>query len=400
MRTDVHTPSRIIPSDYEYVGVWTMNIQGLGDAEFILREREAIRAHMTRTAGDYAHVDTTGSCQVCGNVQAIYLALFWHRPTNTYVRVGFDCTSKLEMSGDERAFNLFRKNVQNAREAQAGKRKAIAILGDNGLSAAWDIFTAEFPKHLEDCKAAGVNSFGDDNGVENPCTCDREVRCREFDAFPERTIRDIVGKLVKYGSVSEKQMGFIATLLKQITDRPIVEAQRQAEKDAAGPVPTGRVQMTGTVLMVKEYDKPRFSYHDSDTVTKVLIRLENGSKVMGARFENIEKGETVTFTATVEASKDDPKFGFFKRASLPKPELTAAEKKVKDAYNKLHRAIKKAGFETTAWEAEKNGHLENYEARITMETLANQLYRWDSATGTTKWVVEEATPGVADLAVK
>ena len=316
MRTDIHTPSRIIPDDYQEVGVWTMNISGIGDCEFIRRERQRIREHMERTQGDYAHVETSGSCQVCGNVQAIYLVLFHHAPSNTYIRVGMDCSQKLGMGGSINEWNVFRKNVQHAREAQAGKRKAICILADAGNSAAWDIYIAPAATHMEGCKTAGRNQFGDDNGTENVCICEFEKRWKESRRYEEVTITDIVSKLVKYGSISEKAMSFISSLLKKIDNRPIVEAQRQAEKDAAGPVPVGRVKMTGTVLSMKEVERRSYHYGDSGVSTKVLIKLENGSKVYGNRFANVEKGQTITFTASVEASKDDPKFGFFKRAKV------------------------------------------------------------------------------------
>ena len=121
---------------------------------------------------------------------------------------------------------------------------------------------------------------------------------------------------MKYGSISEKQSQFVASLLRKIVERPIVEAQRQAENDAAGPVPSGRVKMTGTVLSVKEVERQSYYRGDDGVDTKVLINLENGSKVYGNRFGNVEKGQTITFTATVKASDKDTKFGFFKRAKL------------------------------------------------------------------------------------
>lgn len=314
-RTDIHRPSSIIPEDYQYVGVWTMNIQGIGDAQFILREREIIRKHMEQTKGEYAHVETTGSCQVCGNVQAIYLSLHYHAKSNTYLRVGFDCEAKLGLSSEDH--NLFRRNVANAREAQAGKRKAIAILSEAGLIAAWDIYTAKWESHLEGCAGGVLNSWGETAEMHGtPCTCDSNKRWSVFNAWEERTIRDIVGKLVKYGSISEKQAQFVASLLHKIDQRPIVEAQRQAEKDAAGPVPTGRVTVKGIVLSLKEVDRAPRYYGDPGVDTKVLIKLENGSKVYGNRFANVEKGQTVEFIATIQASKDDVKFGFFKRATL------------------------------------------------------------------------------------
>lgn len=321
MRTDIHRPSEINPADYEYVAVWTMNIQGFGEAEFMLRERELVRQHMTQTGGQYAHVDTTGNCQICGNVQAIFLALFWHRPTNEYIRVGFDCTAKLDLPHAAGDFNVFRKNVANAREAQAGKRKAIAVLSDLNLMPAWEIFTATYPQHLETCAASGRDQYGDDNGVTHSCTCDLNLRVRAFNQFEEFTIRDIVGKLVRYGSISDKQAEFVGKLLGKIIERPIIAAQRQAEKDAAGPVPTGRVTVTGEVVGMKTVEGPRFSYHDSGLQTKLIIKLENGSKVYGNRFESLEKGDKVKFTASIEPSKDDPKFGFYKRPVVYVPKV-------------------------------------------------------------------------------
>lgn len=282
IRTDIHRPSEIIAADYSYVAVWTMNIQDLGDAEFILREREIAKSHMARTGGQLQHFGN-GSCSVCGNVLAIYLVLFYHAKTNTYITVGVDCAAKLDMGFDADAMKLFKRNVSNAREAQAGKRKAIAILSDLNLIDAWEI-------------------------SENYDT--------DTAKYEELTIRDIVCKLVKYGSISEKQSAFVAKLLTKIQQRPIIEAQRQAEREAAGPVPVGRVRMEGEVLSVKTVERNTYYYGDSGLDTKVLIKLANGSKVYGNRFANIERGDKIVFVATVEASKDDVKFGFFKRAKI------------------------------------------------------------------------------------
>lgn len=344
MRTDVHSPSNIIPSDYEYVAVWTMNIQGIGDSLFMLRERELVHAHMERTNGTYAHVETSGSCQVCGNVQAIFLALFHHAKTNTYVRVGFDCTRKLEMSGDFAAFNQFRRNVSDAREAQAGKRKAIAILGDLSLLEAWEIYTAET--------------------VSNQ--------------YEERTITDIIGKLVKYGNISEKASAFVKSLLNRIADRPLIEAQRQAEKDAALPVPTGRVELIGEVVGMKTVECQAYSYYGPTEQTKLIIRLENGSKVYGNRFANLERGDKVHFVATVEASKDDTKFGFYKRPFLyQSPIQKKAIKVLSHAYEAMRSVqIKEFADVRTAegidaacdtlyslWQSIQNGNGENENAQ-------------------------------------
>jgi hypothetical protein len=312
-RTDIHRPSEIIPSDYQYVAVWTMNIQNIGDCEFTKREREVSKAHMERTKGTLRHY-SNGSCGICGNVQAIYLVLFYHAKSNEYITVGVNCAQKLHMGCDFKAVELFKRRCADAREQQAGKRKAIALLSDAGLIDAWEIFTATYPAHAEGCKAAGVDIHGDDNGAHFECTCDRDKRIREFDQYEERTIRDIVGKLVKYGNISDNQKGFISKLLGNITRRPIIEAQRAAEREAAAPVTEGRHEVVGTVLTIKEVQTDSsFHYGDDGVRWKALIRLDDGAKVWGSRFANIEKGDRIRFTATFTPSKDDAKFGFYSR---------------------------------------------------------------------------------------
>ncbi len=126
-RTDIHRPSAIVPDDYQYVAVWTMNIQGIGDCEFIRQEREISKAHMARTAGRLVH-NSHGSCGICGNQLAIYLVLFYHAKSNEYIVVGVNCAQKLDMGCDFKAVELFKHRCADAREQQAGKRKAIALL--------------------------------------------------------------------------------------------------------------------------------------------------------------------------------------------------------------------------------------------------------------------------------
>src|SRR5208337_106414 len=303
-------------ADYEYVAVWTMNIQGLGDCLFIRQEREICKAHMARTGGQVRHY-SSGSCGICGNQLAIYLALFYHAKTNEYITVGVDCAQKLDMCGDFKAVELFKRRCADAREQQAGKRKAIALLGDAGLMDAWEVFTAEYPKHAEGCGVQHPAHAQEDYiGQEVPgtCTCGVRKLIRDtFEAYEETTIRDIVGKLVKYGNISDNQKAFVSKLLGNIARRPIIEAQRKAEHEAAAPVQSGRLEVTGTVLAMKEVEAYQVSRYSPETAWKLLIRLDDGSKVWGSRFANLNKGDRIRFTATFEPSKDDPKFGFYKR---------------------------------------------------------------------------------------
>lgn len=281
-RTDVHAPSRIKPEEYEFVAMEFVKIETLGDAEFLRLERERLRAHMARTGGTYSTHEHGGNCMVCGSVNAVYTVLFFHAPTNSYVRMGTDCAEKCEI-GDPERFRRFRTAVEALRLARAGKLKAKGILAEAGLEAAWTLYEA-------------------------PTAAGRE----------EATVRDIVGKLVRYGSVSDKALGYVGALLGRIERRPAIEAARAAEREAAAPCPTGRVTVTGTVISTKWVSNGfRRSRWDPAETLKMLVKSDTGFKVFGTAPSALLgaelKGARVTFSAMVEPSKDDPKFGFFKR---------------------------------------------------------------------------------------
>lgn len=93
------------------------------------------------------------------------------------------------------------------------------------------------------------------------------------------------------------------------------EAGRAAVKaaEAAGeiePVPTGRVTVTGEVIGISE------RYSDYGVTIKLTVLDDRGFKVWVTRpraIDDAERGDRVTFDATVEPSRDDEFFGFGKR---------------------------------------------------------------------------------------
>lgn len=285
-RTDIHRPSAIVPSEYDFVAFECIKIEGLGDCEAIMRERARIEAHMARTGGTYSDHAHGGNCMICGNVFATYTVLFYHRPTNVYVRAGQDCAQKLQMSSDG-AFSLFTAAVRDAREAQAGKRKAQALLADMKLTGAWDLYVAEYSESFK---------------------------------YEENTVRDIVGKLVKYGSISEKQQSFLGGLLDRIANRAQVEAQRAAETANAKPWVAGRQEVTGKMV----YFKWQEGYMRGQETLKTLIVTESGSKLWVTLPSAVQgtveelKGKTVTMMVNVQPKEGEPTFAFGKRPYLHK----------------------------------------------------------------------------------
>lgn len=297
-RTDVHRPSEIVPEDYVYVGVEHVKIENLGDVYFAQDQRRNIEAHMARTGGNYSHHAHGGNCMVCGNAFAHYTVLFYHPKSNSYVRMGQDCAEKVDCMNTEafRALTLLKDGVAAARQLKAGKAKAQQILNDLGLSKAFVIYSA------------------------GPSASKSQE---------EDTVFNIVSKLVTYGSLSDKQVDFVHTLLDRIERRPEIEAQRAAERAAAADVPVTdkRVTVRGTIITKKNQEGFR-----GQVVTKILVKTEAGYKLWGTlpsaiegyaarmvddvlrpAFAGAQVGDVVEFNARIERSKDDPKFGFFSR---------------------------------------------------------------------------------------
>lgn len=274
-RTDTHRPSVIDPSEYTFVALECIKVEDLGDCYLVLENRERRERHMAQTGGTYSRHAHGGNCHICG-AHAIYTALFYHEKTNSYIRTGMECAEKLDCFED---FNTFRTACRDALELQAGKRKARAILDNAGLSSAWTHFETKY-------------SDGEDRNVS--------------------IARDIVGKLVQYGHLSEKQTEFLSKLCDMIARKPEIDAQRAAEAAAAKDVPDfgdKRVVVEGKVLALRSEDG--FYGH----VVKMLVQHAEGWKLWGNAPSSLDckAGDVVRFNAKVSRSDRDPKFGFFAR---------------------------------------------------------------------------------------
>lgn len=273
-RTDIHRPSVIEPANYQFVAFEHLKSDGIGDAIYMQMQRRLIREHMARTGDTYSRHAHGGNCHICG-AAAIYTALFYHADSRAYVRTGLECAEKLECDGVEQ----FRREIKTALEQATGKRKAKAVLEAAGLAHAWTIYLTDSANDKRD----------------------------------ESTLREIIGKLVKYGSISEAQTRFLRSLADRIERRPAIEAQRAAETEAAAPVPVTdkRVTVSGKVLTVRKSDPDAGQFGD-----RMLIQHADGWKVWGSvplALDGVKHGDNVVFDARIKVSDKDSKFGFFSR---------------------------------------------------------------------------------------
>lgn len=263
-RTDIHRPSAIQTSDYEFVACMTDR----ADADLsLLDERKTLIGFMQRTGATYANHDHGGSCMVCGAGFLDY-AVFHHTPTNKLVCMGMDCAAKMEMGVDAQ-FRAFKERVKAGIEAKAGKAKAQAQLAERGLTAAWTVYVTEFEGRP---------------------------------AYEDIITNDMVAKLVRYGSLSDKQWAFLANLVAKIEARPVVAAKREAElvEKRATSRHIGTVgERRGFILKVVA--TPKYEGQFGTVVINVCedlsgnVVIYKGGKALG------EKGATVTLKATVKA---------------------------------------------------------------------------------------------------
>lgn len=140
-------------------------------------------------------------------------------------------------------------------------------------------------------------------GLESCWTIYQTSRSFPPTQFEERTIADITGKLRQYGSISPRQVEFLQGLLLRIANR----ANEQGQADC----PVGKHTVIGTVLKCEFRDNQWGGY-------KMLLKVDSaGYRCWGSVPRSFNplpgKGDKVQITATFERSKDDAKFGFFRR---------------------------------------------------------------------------------------
>lgn len=286
-RTDAHRPSAINPAEYHYVACDYYG-QTWGRDPFIEQERKNLRAHMERTGGRYAHKYNAGTCHICGAV-ALTVFKYHHESSNTYIVTGEDCAYKMEI-GDPKVFKAVRRHIVNGRKVGKGKALAAETLALLGLSDAYRVYEAGY--HMN------------------------EVNTRK----QEEIVISIVGKLVKYRTMSEKQVELVRKLVSDIADRP----RREAEAAARRAEEVAKAEWIGTIGERVDLDLTvafRTSFETQFGICHVHSMRDAAGNVVVYKGNRIaEKGQRITMKATI---KEHAVYKDLKQTVVSRPKVGA-----------------------------------------------------------------------------
>lgn len=306
VRTDIHRPSapEFDPEAYTFLGCFDLGFDaadwvGPGPAATV-----SAQVKMGNTFRGAPH--GSGQCSHCG-ARMRYAALMLHEETHTLMYVGETCL--------DNRFSLTKAEFTSLRKAALENRTR------QSRQAQLDALVAEYPVLAWASYAHNIGAVGAETQVvdgEEYYKPGTDLADRARVGYEISTLSDLWYKASRYLSVSERQVAFVEKLLTRLSERvEAFEAQeaRKAEAVESGvQVPTGRMEVVGTVLSVR-VEEEWFGY-SRRTVEKMLVQHESGWKVWGtvpASLSGVEKGSRVKFTATVKPSGDDPLFGFQSR---------------------------------------------------------------------------------------
>jgi hypothetical protein len=265
-RTDVHRPAALVTEDYEYVLSY--------DAHPEEGDRRQLIEYIERTGETFGENHSAGGCFHCGqNIR--YVAVLRHAPTGDLIKVGEQCLdNRFDLASAD--FHQLRK----AAELNRARRRLVniraewfAVDQDRQVAFEWARYMVETE-----------NDYGYD-GMRH----------------------SFVHSINRYGTTSDK---FVRAIMRDMARTERRATERAAEQAEAQPVVEGKITVEGKVLTIKWQDS------DYGGSLKMLVADDRGFKVWGTvprSIDSVERGDHVRFNATVEASRDDETFGFYKR---------------------------------------------------------------------------------------
>lgn len=329
MRNDIHSPKNIVTEDYEFVTICTF------EPDFGTIGLEAFIDHRKQTGGQFSTHSHGGNCMVCGAYMKDY-AIFFHMPTNEYIRTGCDCAAHIE-SGHTDAF---RRVAQLRRAAKARSEAMQAIteaLDSAGILEQVEGYFHEgelggpifgfnienkYEKEYEDSqynleinfkKISDLYAREKERPLFGDVVDDLPVFMIERAKAEVFIIADIIRNCVKYKSApSEKQLNFMKNLCSRLSDLKNKAFKFKEERENAEDAPEGKTTIRGSILSVKAKED---AYGIS---IKMVVKDDRGFKVWCTRptaIREANKGDRVEFNVTLKPSPDDPKFAFGTRPS-------------------------------------------------------------------------------------
>lgn len=293
-RTDAHRPTALVTENYEYVDSLDLQepsptvVGPNANGQYMVIPALSVAQQARRTElldlieNSTEHRDT-GKCDHCG-AHLRYVAIM--RYTNGQViTVGETCLDN-RFGRATADFQAMRKQAELDRKEQRIKKLVAAFVEANP-----DLFWM-----------ASLQTSWVQCGLTTEGASVAGVRANYF-------LLDVSHKLRQYGELSERQVAAVRAAVIRDAQYAAERAAKVAAAPPATPVVTGRVEITGTVLTTK-WTEGQFS------TFKMMVRDDRGFRVWGtvpSSIGNPARESRVRFTAQVEASKDDPTFGFYSR---------------------------------------------------------------------------------------
>jgi hypothetical protein len=278
-RTDVHSPKRLVTEDYEYR--YAIDNQTPWALDMMRTEQGRAFQRSLMNFTDELADRGTHQCHHCG-AHIRYAAFLQHMPTGKMIVVGETCLDN-RFDRATADFQRMRKAAQLDRETQRIKTAATEWLAGHP-EVAWLDRDVELPEAV-----AGIDF-----------------------------IHDLRRKLYQYGDLSDRQAEAAARVLAQARER---QERRAAEADEVKvPAPEGRRLVCGEVVST------RWQEGDWGAQLKMLVKVTEPDGVWRLwttvpRALDVERGDEVAITVTVQRSRDDESFAFGSRPTYRKQEV-------------------------------------------------------------------------------
>ena len=205
MLNDIHSVSKIVPANYEFVIDYSLATTYEGFPVPAINMDEVLKLKAEKT---FAKHGSIGKCTVCG-ASFKYGSIWVHTETGEHIHIGHTCEDKygmlVDLSGFEMKLHRERANAYNA-----GLRKQRELLKEAFLS--------------------------NNPALQNALMSDHHI------------LSDLNDQLYRRGSLSEKQIELAFKIVKQLKDR------QKEQEELSVSSPEGKIEVEGVVINTKSED--------------------------------------------------------------------------------------------------------------------------------------------------